>query len=98
MQLKVERLDTLLSQHLPHHQTIGFLSVDAEGWDPLVLRSNDWVRFRPRCVLVEALGSSLATLSSSLVHAHLASVGYDIFAKTFNTVIYLERNERAQKQ
>lgn len=91
----VKRLDDVLQEHVFCGQRIDFLSVDTEGYDLKVLRSNDWSRFHPRCVLVEALGSSLETLSSNPVHAHLASVGYDLFAKTVNTLIYLERDERA---
>lgn len=94
----VKRLDEVLQEHVFPGQRVDFLSVDTEGYDLKVLLSNDWSRFHPRCVLVEALGSSLETLSSNPVHAHLASVGYDLFAKTVNTLIYLERNERAQNR
>jgi FkbM family methyltransferase len=94
----VKRLDDVLSEHLPAGQEIDFLSVDAEGFDLKILRSNDWTCFRPRCVLIEALGSSLATLSSNPAHAHLDGVGYELFAKTVNTLIYLERDERAQEE
>ncbi len=92
----VKRLDEVLQEHVLRDQRIDFLSVDTEGYDLKVLCSNDWSRFHPRCVLVEALGLSLDNLSLSPVHAHLSSVGYDLFAKTVNTLIYVSRDLRAQ--
>ena len=47
-------LADVLAEHA--RQTgISFLSVDVEGAEAEVLASNDWVRFRPRVVIVEAI-------------------------------------------
>jgi FkbM family methyltransferase len=46
------RLDSILAEHAP--PTIHFLSVDVEGHERAVLSGNDWTRFRPIVVLVEA--------------------------------------------
>lgn len=46
-----------LSQLFADHsrgETIAFLSVDVEGHEKAVLASNNWTRYRPRVVLVEA--------------------------------------------
>ena len=86
--VQVERLDAVLSRHLAPGRQIDFLSVDAEGFDLKVLASNDWSRFRPRCVLVEALGSSLATVKAGPVHEILSSAGYELYAKTVNTLVF----------
>lgn len=42
---------------------IDFLKVDVEGWEGNVLRSNDWTKFRPRVLCIEATvpGTSDAT-------------------------------------
>jgi FkbM family methyltransferase len=32
---------------------VDFMSVDAEGYDLIVLKSNDWTKFRPYAVLIE---------------------------------------------
>jgi FkbM family methyltransferase len=91
IEVPVERLDALLARHLPAGEQIDFLSVDVEGLDLMVLRSNDWTRFRPRCVLVEALNSSLVEAQGSDIHALLADNGYELFAKTFNTLVFRRR-------
>ena len=90
----VERLDAVLSRHLPPGRQIDFLSIDAEGFDLKVLASNDWARFRPRCVLVEALGTSLATVSASPVHRELSTAGYELYAKTVNTLVFRDAGGR----
>jgi FkbM family methyltransferase len=87
--VEVTPLSHILAAHLPAGREITFLSVDVEGYDVKVLRSNDWKAFRPRFVLAESLGASLATLASDGCCAFLRSVGYEPFAKTVNTVFYL---------
>ncbi len=95
LEVPVERLDTLLSLALPQGQKIDFLSIDVEGLDLNVLKSNDWQRFRPKCVLIEELQSSIeeAMLSESCIF--LQSHGYEMFAKTFNSLIFRLRGFEA---
>jgi FkbM family methyltransferase len=95
VQVRVARLSDVLSEHLPAARSITFLSVDAEGYDVRVLRSNDWVRFRPRFVVAESLESTLDSLAADKACAFLRSVGYVPLAKTMNSVIYRERAEAA---
>ena len=91
VEVPVERLDTLLTRHLPAGQSIDFLSVDVEGLDLAVLRSNDWSRFQPRCVLAEALGVPLEDVKSSDIYRLLAGEHYELIAKTFNTLVFRRR-------
>jgi FkbM family methyltransferase len=90
-EVPVRRLDDILSSYLRQGQTIDLMSVDTEGYDLKVLRSNDWERFRPRCVLVEALKTSLQGLEENPIHEQMTTQGYELFAKTVNTMIYLDR-------
>jgi FkbM family methyltransferase len=88
----VERLDTLLARCLPPGQLVDFLSVDVEGFDLAVLRSNDWAVCRPRCVLIEALQSSIEGALRSEANEFLQARGYELFAKTFNTLIFRQQD------
>jgi len=89
---KVARLDCVLAEHLPAGQSIDVLSVDVEGLDLKVIRSNDWTRFRPSCLLMEALHTTLSSLTEHEAHRYVTALGYDLFAKTVNTLIYLDRD------
>lgn len=51
----VEKLVDVLSKHLPHGTAIDFMSIDTEGFDMHVLRSNNWERFRPRLICIESV-------------------------------------------
>lgn len=81
-------LSVILREHLPIGRNIDFLSVDVEGLDLEVLRSNDWTRYRPRYVLTETLHVDLAALSGGAVYEFLCAQGYRLFAKTPNTAFF----------
>ncbi len=88
-----DRLDSILARYLPKDMAIDVLNVDAEGRDLEVLRSNDWERFRPRCVLVEARIGGLDELGSDPTYIFLSEQGYRLYAKTVNTLIYVRADE-----
>lgn len=72
---------------------IDFLSVDVEGLDLAVLKSNDWELYRPRAVVAECLNSDLHSLLDDPVTQYLSALDYVPYAKTGNSVIFIERNE-----
>lgn len=85
----VRTLSQVLDEHLPVNQEIDFLSVDVEGFDLAVLRSNDWKRFRPEYILAE--DCAVETVEQALncpIAIFLRSVGYTLFAKTSLTQIF----------
>lgn len=90
--IKVLRLETILQEYLPEKRKIDFLSVDVEGHEFKVVRSNDWKRFRPRCLLVEILDSNLQDVLRSDLHRFMSEVDYALYAKTANTIFYLDNN------
>jgi len=82
-------LATVLERHLPFGQEIDFLTVDVEGFDLAVLRSNNWKRFCPHYVLAEDFfAESVAQALKTPVCEFLLSVGYEMFAKTAHTQMF----------
>jgi FkbM family methyltransferase len=94
--IAVKRLDKLLDEHLPAGQSIDFLSVDVEGLDLAVLRSNDWRRFRPAILLVEAHERTVAGAEKDPIHVYATTQGYQLIAKTLNTLIYEDSSRQAR--
>jgi len=92
--LKTVSLKETLDIHLPTLGTteIDFMTVDVEGLDLNVLRSNDWDTYRPKIVLAEDLFSDLMASYNGELNAFMMSVGYTMKAKTFNTVFF-QRND-----
>jgi len=86
--LQTRTLESILDEFLPQNKTIDFLSVDVEGLDLEVLKSNNWKKYKPEYILVEILDSSLSELHSNEINKFMKSHGYKIYAKAVNTVIY----------
>lgn len=84
----VRTLAAVLEETLPAGQRIGFMSVDVEGFDLAVLRSNDWRRFRPRIVLAESLSAQLAEIKHCEVHSVMRANQYEIVGKAHFTCFY----------
>jgi FkbM family methyltransferase len=84
-------LSEVLRGCLPRESMPSFLTVDVEGRDLEVLRSNDWSAFRPTYVLTECLGTTMAEAVEGPVALFMSSVGYESIAKTVNTVFYQVR-------
>jgi FkbM family methyltransferase len=83
-----QTLAELLDRHLAPGQHIDLLSVDVEGEDLAVLRSNDWSKYCPRIVIIEALDTPLTSLDSNSVAAFLKDKGYVPVARLFNSIIF----------
>lgn len=88
--VKTARLDKILDEHLPEDQGIDFISVDVEGHELEVVRSNDWKRYRPACLLVEVLGTDIHAIMQSDLHYFMAAANYSLYAKTANTIFYMD--------
>jgi hypothetical protein len=80
----------LLTRYLPVDQQIDFLSVDVEGKDEEVLRSNDWNRYRPRFILAETLRTHMLNLGECPIVQFLRSVGYEPVGKAYNTTFFMQ--------
>lgn len=96
LEVKTERLDAILARYLPGAVDIDFLTVDAEGHDLQVIASNDWARYRPRYVLVERGGCTVMDALGTELNRLLCGEGYDLFAKTLNTLFYYDARNHAR--
>ncbi|EED35271.1 methyltransferase FkbM [Luminiphilus syltensis NOR5-1B] len=67
---------------------IDFLSVDVEGYDLDVLKSNDWQRYRPSIVLVEILHVSLEGVFENPVVKFMREQGYGLLTKIDHTAFF----------
>ena len=77
-------LDYILDSNLKDSQEIDFMSIDVEGFDLMVLESNNWQKYRPKLILIESLNNG----SDDEIGNFLSGKGYAFFAKTINTYFY----------
>jgi len=91
-QVQADTLESILEKNLPSGISIDFLSIDVEGLDLKVLKSNDWSRFRPKYILVEILGQSMNSLPGTETYRFLSGIGYEPVSKLVHTVVFMENN------
>jgi FkbM family methyltransferase len=87
LDIDVLPLGDVLDLHLPANTTIDFLSIDVEGLDYQVLRSNNWDKYKPSVILVEE-NVNVDDLNHSPIYKFLKDKGYTFFAKTLRTCVY----------
>lgn len=74
-----------LSQILEDIDKVDFLSVDCEGVDMEVLRSNDWGRNRPSLLCAEH------SMPKPELHEYMTSVGYKFVTETAGNSFFCEK-------
>jgi FkbM family methyltransferase len=85
--LSIKPIGHVLDQYQLKSQ-IDFMSIDVEGLDLDVLKGNNWEKYRPEVILIELLNFELEEAEKDETVIFLKSVGYKLFAKTFNTVFF----------
>ncbi len=87
--LKTFPLWEVLEKYNSEGNQIHFMSIDVEGLDLQVLKSNNWIKFKPLIILVELLEMrSIAEIQKSEIYIFLISNGYIFSAKTVNTCFF----------
>lgn len=83
--VEVFPLDELLAKHLEGGgREIDLMSVDCEGMDLEVLKTNDFTRFRPQVLIVEEHGEKAA----GGIHEFLIGLGYVRVASMVLSAVY----------
>lgn len=89
VEVGVTTLRRILEEHFPSGREIDFLSVDVEGLDLDVLRSNDWSRFRPKVVIFEDGPSPGEPVRlDGEICRFLEEHGYGFLAKGIRSIFY----------
>jgi FkbM family methyltransferase len=82
----VKTLSSILDEHVDDGQPITFCNIDVEGLEIEVLKSNNWQRYRPLILVVEAL--TLDVLAE--VDQFLITRNYTRVASTKNSYFFCE--------
>lgn len=95
--VNVKKLNYILNKYC-QNKKVDFLSVDTEGYDFEVLKSNDWKKFRPKVICIETAnyrGFKLTKRSrtkATTIDSFLASRGYRILLDNQTNSIYQDMN------
>ena len=83
-------LEELLDQHVGNDKHIDFLSIDVEGLDFKVLKSNNFLKYQPTVICIEIQKSSFEEILADEISIFLNKYNYEICAKTFNSVFFIK--------
>lgn len=86
-EISIYPLAEILDKHLKPNQHIDFMTIDVEGLDLEVLKSNNWDKYKPEFIFAEDI-VNFGNLQSSGVYNYLVDVGYELVAKTQRTMIF----------
>ena len=86
--IPVRPLAGVLEATVPPGTVIDLMTIDVEGFDMDVLRTNCWKRFAPRLLLVEMFEKDLRRVLETELARFLMDLGYVPVAKTFNTLFF----------
>jgi FkbM family methyltransferase len=81
-------LKEILDKNLPPGKEIDLLSVDTEGMDLEVLKSNDWSKYRPEIVICEDMDFDIKDWKRSKVALLLDQEGYRLVSQTPYSLIF----------
>jgi FkbM family methyltransferase len=90
--IPTRQIKDIFDEHLPFSTKIDFMNIDVEGYDLKVLKSNNWLKYRPKFVLIEEINNSFySDWVQSDIYKYLHTIGYDLIAKTYYTYFYLNQ-------
>ncbi len=89
IKIKTETLAGILSKCLPLEvKKIDFMSIDVEGLDLEVLKSNNWEKYRPHIILVELL--DFESFDNDPIFSFLINKNYKFQAKSQYTFFFID--------
>ncbi len=80
VKVKTSTIEEILDNYL-ENQEIDFLNVDAEGVDFKVLKSNNWLKYRPNVIIVEIQCKDIEDVKANETSKFLLDLDYKIIAK-----------------
>jgi FkbM family methyltransferase len=85
------RLEEILDAELPENREIDLINIDVEGNDLRVLKSNNWVKYRPFIVAVEIHGLKLNNLEDNATYEFMKNKGYRLISHCFVTSMFMRQ-------
>jgi hypothetical protein len=86
--VKTKTLANILDEYVPAKKQIDFLTIDVEGLDFEILKTNNWDKYKPTIILVEDLDGSIEKIVQSELYNYLKSYNYSAISRSYNTLFF----------
>ena len=96
IKVPVKRLENILNESFRGSpEEIDFLSIDVEGYEVNIIKSNNWTKYRPKVILIESFETmNHSTNFDRQFIDYLKPYGYTLFSKTPNSIFFLRSDLR----
>lgn len=88
IEIKCRTLSNILDEYVSDNKEIDLLSVDVEGFDLEVLKSNNWYKYSPNVVIVEGHGFDPDNPNKYEIYSFLKEKGYKLYGFTGLSLIF----------
>ena len=82
-------MSTVLDDHLKG-RAIDFMTIDVEGFDFNVLKSNNWDKYRPKVILFELFSNDVESIKSNEMSLFLNQNGYSLYCFSPTNIFFIE--------
>jgi len=94
-------LSEILDKYLPADKNIDLLNIDVESMELKVLQSNNWEKYRPKCIIMEFSGNRISEIETSATGKLLKELGYELWVVTYlaenlRNVIFVDTKNESQ--
>lgn len=86
----IDTLENILDAYLPKdiNSKIDFMSIDVEGSELSVLKSNNFIKYAPTIIVVEIINLDINNLSKNLIVKYLLKHNYKINSILYHSVFF----------
>ncbi len=91
--IKTTILSEVLEKYISSKKRINFMSIDVEGHELKILKSNNWEKYKPDYLLVEMLNCNFEEVLGSELYNFIINKGYKLVAKTIRTFFFEKVNK-----
>lgn len=90
---KTKTLKNILDEYASDIKHIDLMSIDVEGVDLEVLKSNDWDKYRPTFILIECAEFDLSRPTEFEVFNYLKGLNYKLISKINVNLLFEDQNK-----
>jgi len=88
IKIRTMKLNEVLSKYKPTGQPIHFMSIDVEGYEEVVIDSNDWEKFRPLYLILEDHLAIVDNFNTISITQKMNFLGYKLVSKLYYSLIF----------
>jgi hypothetical protein len=88
LKIRTYKSADVLDKYLPVNRNIDFFSIDVEGIDLYVLKSNNWEKYIPDYIIIEENDVPVENIQESAVYKYLTGLSYKLVAVLCVSFVY----------